>query len=465
MKATTLSLLLVLSLVSTLLRAQDRFADWGRFTWFAVDTVDEARALTPDHQAIVVHHAAEVEVFDVLGGKSWLRALRHSGGTQDLAIAEMLAKLNEIEFVEMEAGSWSGALLAAIVALPRLHTFIPSSKESIFPVQAMRRLGECKSLRVLRLNHYSDPDPEALEATLGELRHASYLEFLKCGRWALTDKALSSIAACPALLVLDVGYCTGISAEGLRRLKGAKHLKALSIEYAELGKDAGKVLSELTQLEQLTTAGPRSGSLRDVAALPNLRYLAIEDPVTVADAQALAKTAKLEVLKAHSGLDWEVGAFTTVVSIKPLRELDVSVPRKARMHKEVKEAIRATRGITVFRYATRGLDEGGTLEQRFTGNDVAALAANWKLLRELRIVLAEPLTSAALDALLGLESLEVLELGPRDCVTWEHICSLAAAPKISQIIARWLSVPERDLKELQGKHPLVRVEVNVLHDK
>ena len=176
-----------------------------------------------------------------------------------------LAKLRQIEWLQLQASDLGKDEMQAIGSMPRLRfLFLGDSVSS----DGLKAFASTASLRSLSLDHVHGFTDSALSA----LSQMKSLETLYLAQTCVTDAALKNLATLPKLRHLDIDG-TGITDTGLESLAQCTSLILLSLNRTKITDNGIKALSPLFNLQrlhlqgcdQITAEGVRSlqGSLPD----------------------------------------------------------------------------------------------------------------------------------------------------------------------------------------------------------
>lgn len=273
---------------------------------------------------------------------SRLKKVLLAGPRTDSATYDLLAKVQGLEYLDLERSNPSGEDFAKLKTLPKLKfmqlKLATLSEDAVkelagFPAleqvrcaktrvgdQELQHLTKLKTLRAIDLSDCNRVTPAGLEY----LAECPKLAFLKVWGKSIGNESMDVVANMSALRVLGL-VDTAVTDEGIEKLAGLK-LSEVHLFRTSIGDDAVKVLAAMPSLKVLNL---RDTSVTDQAMsyienMPSLTKLDLSEctspGITDVGAASISKIDSLEDLNLWSTKVTDVGVanFATMPNLRKL---------------------------------------------------------------------------------------------------------------------------------------------------
>jgi Leucine-rich repeat (LRR) protein len=271
-------------------------------------------------------------------------------GSADAAAMAAAVACPELRILRARAGQVEADELGEIRSLVKLEELM--LHDAAIDDQFLNAIAEdVQGLKRLTLRNTPNITDRGI-ASLSKLPHLTQLALIDL---QITSRALSSLATCPSLTVLDLRMCGNIESQGLAALVEKSTLKELKLGGYGIDDVALGTVSKLPSLESLTVedapigsdgleklaeskttadriqilafarcAGLSDESLQPLSKFPNLRRLTLRDvPVTGTFLQSLAAPERLELLSLNQTYLAEE-AYAWIAACRNLKRLEVA---------------------------------------------------------------------------------------------------------------------------------------------
>lgn len=158
---------------------------------------------------------------------------------------------------------------------------------------------------------------------IGRLTHLKHLALEQ--QEAVTDANLAACQGLTALEWLRLGYCPGLTDEGLRHFSGARAMMALNLNGTRVGDACADTISLFPRLESLglLSTGLTDASMPRILTLRSLRMLTLPAGVTANGLRQISELDQLEFLDVSIHPGEEVAVLSRVCRLPKLERLTV----------------------------------------------------------------------------------------------------------------------------------------------
>jgi hypothetical protein len=291
---------------------------------------DSLLGLLAEHQ--VVHFQGGATLNDeALARLTQLRHIKSLGleGARHISPQglQVLARMAQLEELDLSGGNWSDEALAVLAQLPNLKRFKMVWQNNVSDT-GIRHLRHCHQLESVLCMGSALGD-----GLLQALRGKAHLRHLETGK-LLSDSGLALLGEIPLFrqpgaetqLLLDGPFTN----HGFRHLEGLDGVAALDFFWHadQITSDAFAALRHMANLVSIGCDGSRSDdtAFAHFAAIPQLRKLRAQDaPATDAGFEALSRSATLEEFWGRDSQGLRGPGFRALSRMPRLRKLGVDL--------------------------------------------------------------------------------------------------------------------------------------------